>query len=1126
MRQGQRNAAPPRSVNVQVAVRCRPLNERERVSGERAVLSCAESRREVMCNAIPGQRKGASAVAAAAKKTYTFDHVFGPDASQADVYEGVVEPIVDEVLQGYNCTVFAYGQTGTGKTHTMEGRRDVDAMQMAERRLPGNAGIIPRAVKQVFDHLRSITDEHSVRVSHLELYNEQLTDLLEPEVMANDSLRMYEDPHKGTFVQGLDDIVVRSEEDIFAILDKSAAKRRTAETLMNKYSSRSHSVFSITIHIKESTPDGADLLKVGKLNLVDLAGSENVGRSGAVKGRAREAGNINQSLLTLGRVITALVDRHPHIPYRDSKLTRLLQESLGGRNKTCVIATVTPGSSSVEETASTLDYAYRAKSIKNRPTVNQMIAKHVLLKEYTEEISKLKRELEASRTKNGVYLPPDEFHRLQANSTQQSESITELMLRNEEYEKRHAALREKHDRVTDALAREQIELAQTREELGVTKEDLHKTRQTLVATTQQKEEARYLVVNHASAEAKLYDEGCHLQSAVSNCLKDIDALQTRVEVKAGLEKENVDATVVLRGAVAAGASSLKTALVDFGIEQQRALSVSGSDLRGVSVELGDGVESVVAQLQSVRKLMEDADATHAEKQSELEAENSLENKTTINNTENDIRAQVQCLDDVHGTVSKACGTAQKVLEKLRGQVEALSSGIEQRNQEQLMATSKFMNVHECLVAKLAADVKDQLDMQAAALGDVQTSVSAQLEAQRHSAVKAQQEAVSQITQALSALTQQHAEASLATMDVTREKVGAAQECTASIETSVTKHVSCLTDAVASHEKSDNLRSVANDDLVSANRDSVGVEVTSAQQNLSQSVEHFSQLVHVERQRDATLLNSLTKYQDSLAGQAERRMRGQEQAAAANKALTESEFTDLRSKLDGVVKGAHAKHLHVSSALGGIEKDLIGFVQDAEAIIDTNVKEPVESFGIQTDGEHGSAPPRRHWVYPEELTTTNPHDALIREFRTQNGLEPVPFEPFANQLVHERSEKASESADEAQKESSLGEDDPHDEASASPPADGNEVDDVDTSMYAMDGERGSIAQPSTSGANSECSSVASNPVADEALDRGVLRDETNIKTKTRTLRATAKSKQAKASGIPAPPTRRSKRKVEQ
>lgn len=174
-------------------------------------------------------------------------------------------------------------------------------------------------------------------------------------------------------------------------MDKSAAKRKTAETLMNKYSSRSHSIFSITIHIKESTPDGADLLKVGKLNLVDLAGSENVGRSGAVKGRAREAGNINQSLLTLGRVITALVDRHPHVPYRDSKLTRLLQESLGGRNKTCIIATVTPASNSFEETASTLDYAYRAKSIKNRPTVNQMIAKHVLLKEYTGEIAKLKR---------------------------------------------------------------------------------------------------------------------------------------------------------------------------------------------------------------------------------------------------------------------------------------------------------------------------------------------------------------------------------------------------------------------------------------------------------------------------------------------------------------------------------------------------------------------------------------------------------------------------------------------------------------------------------------------------------------------------------------------------------------
>lgn len=174
---------------------------------------------------------------------------------------------------------------------------------------------------------------------------------------------------------------------------------------MNAHSSRSHTIFSITVHIRENTDDGEELMKTGKLNLVDLAGSENIGRSGAVERRAREAGNINQSLLTLGRVITSLVERAPHIPYRfsiffiyfnsvfenlnfkcefffcrESKLTRLLQDSLGGRTKTSIIATISPAAANLEETLSTLDYAHRAKNITNRPEVNQKLTKKALLK--------------------------------------------------------------------------------------------------------------------------------------------------------------------------------------------------------------------------------------------------------------------------------------------------------------------------------------------------------------------------------------------------------------------------------------------------------------------------------------------------------------------------------------------------------------------------------------------------------------------------------------------------------------------------------------------------------------------------------------------------------------------------
>ncbi|CAG5986585.1 unnamed protein product [Menidia menidia] len=252
----------------------------------------------------------------AARKTYTFDMVFGPAAKQIEVYRSVVCPILDEVIMGYNCTVFAYGQTGTGKTFTMEGERSPDEQFTWEE--DPLAGIIPRTLHQIFEKLSENGTEFSVKVSLLEIYNEELFDLLSPAEDVSERLQLFDDPRnkRGVVVKGLEEVTVHNKDEVYQILERGAAKRRTASTLMNAYSSRSHSVFSVTIHMKEITLDGEELVKIGKLNLVDLAGSENIGRSGAVDKRAREAGSINQSLLTLGRVITALVEKRPHVPYR------------------------------------------------------------------------------------------------------------------------------------------------------------------------------------------------------------------------------------------------------------------------------------------------------------------------------------------------------------------------------------------------------------------------------------------------------------------------------------------------------------------------------------------------------------------------------------------------------------------------------------------------------------------------------------------------------------------------------------------------------------------------------------------------------------------------------------------
>ncbi|CAK9320007.1 unnamed protein product [Citrullus colocynthis] len=409
-----------KEVNVQVVLRCRPLNDDEQRSNVPQVISCNEIRREVSVLQSVANKQ--------VDRIFSFDKVFGPKAQQRSIYEQAIAPIVNEVLEGFNCTVFAYGQTGTGKTYTMEG-----GMKNKGKDLPAEAGVIPRAVRQIFDTLEEQNADYSMKVTFLELYNEEITDLLAQEDQSRSAeekqkkpISLMEDGKGAVVVRGLEEEAVYSLSEIYTLLERGSAKRRTADTLLNKRSSRSHSIFSITLHIKESSVGDEELIKCGKLNLVDLAGSENISRSGAREARAREAGEINKSLLTLGRVINALVEHTPHIPYRDSKLTRLLRDSLGGKTKTCVIATISPSANCLEETLSTLDYAYRAKHIKNKPEANQKISKAVLLKDLYLEIERMKEDIRAARDKNGVYIPRERYAQDESEKKAKSERIEQL----------------------------------------------------------------------------------------------------------------------------------------------------------------------------------------------------------------------------------------------------------------------------------------------------------------------------------------------------------------------------------------------------------------------------------------------------------------------------------------------------------------------------------------------------------------------------------------------------------------------------------------------------------------------------------------------------------------------------
>lgn len=394
-----------------------------------------------------------------------------------------------------------------------------------------DAGIIPRVLHRLFALLEAQENtEYAVKCSYIELYNEEVRDLLAwdygtPTAGAN--IKIYEDASKkGVNVQGVEEAGIRDLKDGLAILNKGSQRRQVAETKMNTESSRSHSVFTLTVHVKETSDDkkSEDLLRIGKFNLVDLAGSEAIGRSGAENKRAREAGMINQSLLTLGRVISALVDKGSHIPYRESKLTRLLQDSLGGRTKTCIVATVSPTKSNMEETLSTLDYALRAKSIKNKPEVNAHLTKAGLLREYLGDIERLKAELHATREKNGVYIPDDQWKEMTEAQARQKSGYDEARSRVTAVEVELRTRKAEFEGLTSRFVSTTDELSQAREAERSLGELLDLAKTDVEASRVALEEERVVAQAYAASEQRLHGVAGELHSVAVDSVQDVGGL--------------------------------------------------------------------------------------------------------------------------------------------------------------------------------------------------------------------------------------------------------------------------------------------------------------------------------------------------------------------------------------------------------------------------------------------------------------------------------------------------------------------------------------------------------------------------------------------------------------------------
>ncbi|XP_042221301.1 chromosome-associated kinesin KIF4A-like [Homarus americanus] len=349
---GSDDGSSSKVIPVKVAVRVRPLNGRETREGCQECLDVTNGSPQVVVRGT--------------EKAFTFDFAYSNDCSQAYIYETAVKNVVTNLFKGYNVTVVAYGQTGSGKTHTM-------GTAYTEGEIPHNeAGIIPRAVRDIFDGVGNQTEcEFMVKVSFIELYKENLFDLLSTKNRDECSVDIREDPRGGIKIVGLSEIPVATLDETMKCLEQGALNRATGATAMNAHSSRSHAIFSL--HIQQRNKKEGESITCSKFHMVDLAGSERAKKTGATGERFKEGVNINKGLLALGNVISALCEEggRGHIPYRDSKLTRLLQDSLGGNSHTVMIACVSPADSNLEETLSTLRYADRARKIKNKPIVNR-----------------------------------------------------------------------------------------------------------------------------------------------------------------------------------------------------------------------------------------------------------------------------------------------------------------------------------------------------------------------------------------------------------------------------------------------------------------------------------------------------------------------------------------------------------------------------------------------------------------------------------------------------------------------------------------------------------------------------------------------------------------------------------
>ncbi|KAF0302525.1 Kinesin-like protein KIF11 [Amphibalanus amphitrite] len=955
--------------NIQVFVRARPINATEKGRGSFSIVETSDH--TVTVKERPQDK---------ITKNFTFDRVFGPKSKQVDVYRKVVMPLLEQVLLGYNCTVFAYGQTGTGKTFTMEGER-------CESELPWDQdpglGIIPRTLSQLFDELRIQGVEFTVRVSFLELYNEELFDLLGPETDTT-RLRLYEDAQKkgSCIIHGLEEVTVHNKNDVYEILRLGSQKRQTAATLMNAHSSRSHTVFSVTVHIKENTVDGEELLKTGKLNLVDLAGSENVGRSGAVDRRAREAGNINQSLLTLGRVITSLVERAPHVPYRESKLTRLLQDSLGGRTKTSIIAAISPASCNLEETLSTLDYAQRAKNITNRPEVNQRLSKKTLMKEYTEEIERLRRDLLATREQTGVYLAPENYDNMVGRLEEQEKEIVEKV-------NHIRALQEDMEKKEALFSGLKTALEETEGKLCDTRYDLQKTKETLQLTETERDEQSHLVERRADTERRLAGQASQLLSAVKGAASDLRGVHDKLDRKRTLEQRNETVGRQFQDQFQADMRGLEAAL-EAAFETQRAFCTQEHD------SLGADLEARKKETASLTSLLSELLGSQTEQLRELEVHAQSEaagQHSWIGAQLEAVSARRQAQTDTQSELRRRLAAgAEAVLARLA----QLDASAEQRQAE----LRRWLQQHDAglravldelaeLVRRREQQARQEAEERAAAL-EAENKRLVERQAQQTAYI----ESISKMLAAGLNTAQQMAtaaaedaaasESALAARRAALERAGNTQtEFLASAGQSIERAQQQHAEDVAAAEKTFQQR----DEEVVKQTAEARAEVTAARDSWAPPLDDLAAGAEQHWTQQEASLHSRRAAAAEAHRSAEGRI-GQLAAAvdssvgAGRQQLAEQQLR-AAEQLQQRQQRATEQEARVAAESAALTETVRQRAADVQILL-------LES--LERDVSTGNTPQRREFTYPRYLAATSPHERILQRYRTARAAQESRAQP--------------------------------------------------------------------------------------------------------------------------------------